>query len=117
MAGSKLSIVARDIGNVTVLTLAGEMLLDDGELVFKSAVQNLLARQRPRIVADLCHVSFIDSAGLGMLGSRRRAAVDAGGDLKLLHVTGRCQRVLSLMKLTSIFDIFEDEETAVRSFS
>jgi anti-sigma B factor antagonist len=116
MAGSKLSIVARDIGDVTVLVLAGEMLLDDGDLAFKAEIHGLIARKRTKIVVDLCHVTFIDSAGMGMLVSRRRTVLDAGGDLKLLHVTGRCARVLGLMKLTSIFEIFEDEDAAVQSF-
>ena len=117
MPGSKLSIVVREIGDVTVFVLAGEILLDDGDLAFKAAVQAQLARGRTKIVVDLCHVSFIDSAGMGMLVSRRRAAVDAGGDLKLLHVTGRCQRVLGMMKLTSVFEMFEDEDAAARSFA
>lgn len=116
MPGSKLSIVARDAGDVTVLVLAGEMLLDDGDLAFKAEIARLLALQRTKIVVDLCHVTFIDSAGMGMLVSRRRAVLEAGGDLKLLHVTGRCARVLGLMKLTAVFEIFEHEDAAVRSF-
>jgi anti-sigma B factor antagonist len=115
-SGSRLSIAAHDSGDVTVLALAGEMLLDDGDVLFRAEVDRQIARQRPKIVVDLCHVSFIDSAGMGMLVSRRRAAVQAGGDLKLLHVTGRCQRVISLMRLTSVFEMFEDEEAAIRSF-
>lgn len=116
MPGSKLSIVARDTGDVTVLVLAGEMLLDDGDLALKAEIQRLLSVQRTKIVVDLCHLSFIDSAGMGMLVSRQRAVREAGGDLKLLHVTGRCARVLGLMKLNSVFEIFEHEEEAVRSF-
>jgi len=116
MPGSKLSIVVRDIGDVALLALAGEILLDDGDLAFKAAVQEQLARGRTKIVVDLCHVSFIDSAGMGMLVSRRRAVLETGGDLKLLHVTGRCQRVLVMMRLTTVFEMFEDEDAAVRSF-
>jgi anti-sigma B factor antagonist len=116
MSGSKLSIVAREIGDVTVLALAGEILLDDGDLLLKAEVHKLLTQRQPRIIVDLCHVSFIDSAGMGMLVSRQRAAREAGGDLRLLHVTGRCARVLGMMKLTSVFEIFEDEDAAVRSF-
>ena len=114
---SKLQILERRIGNVTVLVLSGEMLVDDGDLALRQQVHELLDQGRDKILVDLAAVTHIDSAGVGMMVAKQKTVRDRGGDLKLLHLTSRSQRLLALMKLASVFEAFEDEDAAIGSFA
>ena len=114
---SKLQILERRIGNVTVLVLSGEMLVDDGDLALRQQVHELLDQGRDQILIDLAAVTHIDSAGVGMMVAKQKTVRDRGGDLKLLHLTSRSQRLLALMKLASVFEAFEDEDAAIGSFA
>ena len=116
MPPSKLTIVERNADDVTVLVLTGEILLDDGDLVFRKAIHDLVAKGRVKIVVDLGGVTYIDSSGVGMMAAKLKTVREAGGDMKLLHLTSRGQRLLGMMKLRTAFEIFEDEDQAVRSY-
>ena len=114
---SKLQIVERRIGDVTLLVLSGEMLVDDGDLALRQQIHDLLDQGRDKILIDLAAVTHIDSAGVGMMVAKQKTVRDRGGDLKLLHLTSRSQRLLALMKLASVFEAFEDEDAAIESFA
>ena len=114
---SRLQIVERRIGDVTVLVLSGEMLVDDGDLALRQQIHELLDQDRNKILIDLAAVTHIDSAGVGMMVAKQKTVRDRGGDLKLLHLTSRSQRLLALMKLASVFEAFEDEDAAIESFA
>ena len=117
MTESKLNIAERQAGEVTVLTLVGQMLLDDGDLAFGWHVRDLISRGRVRIVVDLGGVTYIDSSGVGMMAAKLKTVRESGGDMRLLHLTSRSQRLLGMMKLMTAFETFEDEASAVRSFA
>lgn len=114
---SRLQIQERRIGEVTILVLSGEMLVDDGDLALRQRIHELLDRGFNKIVVDLAAVTHIDSAGVGMIVAKQKTVRDRGGDVKLLHLTDRSQRLLSLMKIASVFETFEDEDAAVGSFT
>ena len=114
---SKLHIESRDADDVTVLVLTGEMLLDDGDLAFGGQVDALLERGRIKILADLAGVTYIDSSGVGMMAARLKTVRRRGGDLRLLRLNSHGQRLFSVLKLRSTFEIFEDEAMALRSFA
>ena len=114
---SKLQILERRIGDVTMLVLSGEMLVDDGDLALRQQIHDLLDQGRDKILIDLAAVTHIDSAGVGMMVAKQKTVRDRGGDLKLLHLTSRSQRLLALMKLASVFEAFEDEDAAIESFA
>lgn len=114
---SKIQILERRIGDVTVLVLSGEMLVDDGDLALRQQIHDLLDQERAKILIDLAAVTHIDSAGVGMMVAKQKTVRERGGDVKLLHLTSRSQRLLSLMKLASVFEAFEDEDVAVKSFA
>jgi anti-sigma B factor antagonist len=117
MTESKLSIAEREVGEVTVVTLAGQMLLDDGDLQFRRHIGDLISRGRTKIVLDLGNVTYIDSAGVGMMAAKLKTVRQSGGDIRLLHLTSRSQHLLGMLKLASAFERFDDEATAVRSFT
>jgi anti-sigma B factor antagonist len=114
---SKLQIEERHTGDVTVLALSGEMLVDDGDLALRQRVHELLDQGQVKILVDLAGVTHIDSANVGMLVAKQKTVRERGGDVKLMHLTDRSQRLLALMKLVSVFEVFENEDEAVRSFS
>jgi anti-sigma B factor antagonist len=114
---SKLQIEERAVEDVTVLMLTGEILLDDGDLAFKRQVDALLNGGRVKILVDLDGVSYIDSSGVGMMVAQLKAVQRRGGDIRLLRLNSRGQRLFSLLKLRSTFETFDDEALAVRSFA
>ena len=106
---SKLQIEERAVEDVTVLVLTGEILLDDGDLVFKRYVDGLVASTRTKIL--------LDSSGVGMMVAQLKMVQRNGGDIRLLRLNSRGQRLFSLLKLRSTFETFDDEARAVRSFT
>jgi anti-anti-sigma factor len=116
MADSRLDIQERHEGDVTVLVLTGQITLDDGDLAFRRAVHDLLDRGRTRIVVDIGSVTYIDSAGVGMLAGKLKTVREKGGDLKLARISSKSQRVLGMMKLLLAFETFDEVAPAVKSF-
>ena len=116
MPESKLTIEERHAGDVTVLVLTGQMLLDDGDLAFGRRIRDLIDRGFAKIVLDLGGVTYIDSSGVGMLVAKLKALKEKGGDMKLLHLNRRAESLFGMLKLLIVFDRFEDEAAAVRSF-
>jgi len=116
MTESKLTIEERDAGDVTVLVLTGQMLLDDGDLAFRKRIHDLIDRGRTKVVLDLGGVTYIDSSGVGMLAAKLKTLKENGGDLKLLRLTRRSESLLGMLKLLIVFETFDNEAAAVRSF-
>jgi anti-sigma B factor antagonist len=117
MTDSALSIVERQVDDVVVLTLTGQILLDDGDLAFGRTIRDLLEQGRVKIVVDLGGVTYIDSSGVGMLVGKLQSVRAKGGDIRLLHVTTRGQRLFGMLKILTVFEVFDDEAQAVRSFT
>ncbi len=116
MTESKLTIEERQADEVTVLVLTGRMLLDDGDLAFGKRIGELIDRGRTKILIDLGGVAYIDSSGVGMLAYQLKTVKQHGGDMKLLHLNRRAETLLGMMKLLIVFESFQDEAAAVRSF-
>jgi anti-sigma B factor antagonist len=116
MPDSKLQIVQRDVQGVTVLELSGEMLIDDGDLAFGRRVNDLVAKGNVKILVDLAGVTYIDSSGVGMMAAKLKDVRKHGGDVRLVRLTSHGQRLFSILKLKTTFELFDDETTALRSF-
>ena len=112
----RMRIVERRVGDVTILQLIGRLELEDGDAMLRDAVNALVAAGHVKIVLDLKEVTRLDSAGIGMLVSKLLTARRGGGNLRLLNPTARTSHLMEITKLTTIFEIFDNEEAAVRSF-
>ena len=110
-----LRIDQRDVGDLTILDLRGKLAGEAGE-AFGERIEDLIAVGRTRVILNLHGVSFIDSAALGELLSTRAALREAGGQLKLLHLTDRVWDLMVTTKLEVVFETFRSEEEALRSF-
>jgi anti-sigma B factor antagonist len=117
MADSKLTLEERHTGDVTILVLTGQMLLDDGDLAFGRRIRDLVDRGFAKVVLDLGGVTHIDSSGVGMLVAKLKTLKEKGGDMKLLHLNSRAEILFGMLKLFIVFERFEDEAAAVRSFA
>lgn len=114
---SKLQIAERRLGDITVLALSGEISADDGDIVFGKRLDELIAKGQVKLVVNLAGVTYIDSAGVGMMVAESKMVRQKGGVMKLAHLTARSHHLLAMMKLKVVFDVFEDEDSAVRSFA
>ena len=114
---SKLTIAEHEDGDVTVLTLSGQMLLDDGDLAFRKVIHELVERGRVKVVLEMSGVTYIDSSGIGMIAAKLKTLMDRGGDMKLAGLTTRGQRVFGMARLLMMFETFEAAAEAVRSFA
>jgi anti-sigma B factor antagonist len=113
---ARIHITEERVGDVTILRLVGRLELDEGDIEFRNYVNRLIAEERVKIVLDLKDVIRIDSAGIGMLVSKYLSTRKNGGMMRLLHLTRHSDHLMDITRLTSIFEIFDDEAAALRSF-
>ena len=111
-----MKIVTRLIDGVEVVKISGRIELGEGSAAVREVLRDLLARGRKKIVLDLADVDYIDSAGLGALVSAFTSVRNDGGDLKLVYLTKKVQDLLQMTKLYTVFDIFDNETAAIKSF-
>ena len=107
----------RKVGNVIVLDIEGKILLGEGDVEIKQAVDDLLAQGKKNILLNLAKVPYVDSAGLGEIIRCFTAVRKSGGQLKLLSPNERLTDLLTITKLVNVFDWYSDESTALGSFA
>jgi anti-sigma B factor antagonist len=106
----------RDAGPVTVVDMSGRITLGDGSALLRKTLRELLEQKRIRILLNLADVDYIDSSGIGELVSGYTSVKNRDGELKLLHLTKKVHDLLQITKLYTVFDVYSDEQIAVRSF-
>lgn len=113
---SKLKIDEDQVGDITVLRLRGEIVSDDGDLLFGRRVDDLIKRGLQKVVVNLSDVTYIDSAGVGMMVYESKMLQEKQGMMKLAHLSARSHHLLAMLKLKLVFEIYEDEAAAIDSF-
>jgi anti-sigma B factor antagonist len=111
-----LTIDTREVSHVTILDIHGRIILGPEIGTLRTAVHELVAQGKKKIILNLANVDYIDSSGVGELVASFTTVRNAGGELKLLSLTQKVQDVLHVTKLYTVFDIQDDEFTAVKSF-
>jgi anti-sigma B factor antagonist len=112
-----MDIKEKVVDGVSVLDLSGKIVLGEGDSQVRDRVKDLLADGQRRILLDLGNINYIDSAGLGALISSYTTTKREGGQLKLVNLTKRIQDLLSITKLITVFDTYDDEKEAIASFN
>ncbi|MCX6618623.1 MAG: STAS domain-containing protein [Acidobacteria bacterium] len=107
----------RQVDGVTVVDLSGRITLGEGSTILRDTVRELLGRGQKKILLNLGDVNYIDSSGIGELVSGYTTVTNQGGQLKLLNLTKKVRDLLQITKLITVFDIFDEETAAVRSFT
>jgi anti-sigma B factor antagonist len=111
-----LTINERNAGNVTILDLSGRITIGEGSVQLREAVRRLLEQGNKNLLIDLGGVDYVDSSGLGELVSCYTTTKNQGGQLKLLNLTKKIKDLLSITKLLTVFEVFDDEAEALKSF-
>jgi len=112
-----VKVGTRQVGDVTVADVTGKLTLGEGSSAFRDALRNLIAQGHKKILLNLHAVSYIDSSGIGELVAGYTTVTSGGGKLKLLNLTQRVQSPLQSTKLYTVFEVFDDETTGVKSFT
>ena len=112
-----MNLRTRQVDQVTVLDLSGRIVLGEGSIQIRDAIKDLLAKGQKNILLNLSEVNYIDSSGLGELVSAYTSVRNAGGELKLLGLTKKVHDLLQITKLYTVFDVKDDEASAVSAFS
>ncbi|MBX3280689.1 MAG: STAS domain-containing protein [Acidobacteria bacterium] len=112
-----MTITERKSGDVTVLDVEGKILLGEGDVQLKRKIDELTERKETKLLLNLANVPYMDSGGLGEIVRSYTTVKRAGGELKLLNATKRISDLLTITKLITVFEIFEDEAEAVKSYS
>lgn len=107
----------RQVDGVTVVDLAGRITLGEGSVMLRDTVRELLNRGQKKILLNLGDVTYIDSSGIGELVSGFTTVTNQGGQLKLLNLTKKVHDLLQITKLYTVFEVHNDETSAIRSFS
>ena len=110
-----LTIASRELDGVTVLDLSGRITLGEGSVQLRDAIRDLISKGSKSILLNLGDVNYIDSSGLGELVAFTTAK-NQGASLKLLKLTRKVHDLLQLTKLYTVFDIYDDEASAIASF-
>lgn len=112
-----MTITERKSGDVTILDVEGKILLGEGDVQLKRKIDELVERKETKLLLNLANVPYMDSGGLGEIVRSYTTVKRADGELKLLNATKRISDLLTITKLITVFEIFEEEAEAVKSYA
>ena len=112
-----MKIKTRQVDGITIMDCSGRITLGEGSVQLRDAVRDLLSKGSKQILLNLGDVTYIDSSGIGELVSAFTSVRNSGGELKLLNLTKKVHDLLQITKLYTVFDVKDDEATAISSFT
>jgi anti-sigma B factor antagonist len=112
-----MKIDERSVGSVKVLDITGQIKFTQGDEMLKDKIHSVVHQGNTKVLVNLAGVDYVDSAGLGELVGAFTTVKRAGGTMKLLNVTKRMHDLLAITKLLTVFETFDDEQAAVKSFN
>jgi anti-sigma B factor antagonist len=112
-----LKVSSREVGDVTVVDLSGRIVLGEGSDILRTALSDFVTKGRKKILLNLADISYIDSSGLGALVSGYTSLRGQQGQIKLLKLTKKVHDLLQITKLLTVFEVFDDESAALKSFN
>jgi len=111
-----LEIREREREGILILDLNGRLTVGDEVSKFRDRMSKLIASGRHNIILNMAQVDYVDSTGLGAMVMCYTTLNRDGGKVKLLNLTRRSIELLVMTKLTTIFEVFNDEQNAINSF-
>jgi len=112
-----MKVAIRQVDGVTILDLSGRITLGEGSITLRDSVRDVLDKGSKKILLNLGQISYIDSSGIGELVSAFTSVKNAGGELKLLNLTQKVHDLLQITKLYTVFDVWDNETSAVSAFA
>jgi anti-sigma B factor antagonist len=111
-----MKATARQVNDVIIVDLSGQIKLGEGSSVLRDTVKALLGKGQKNILLNLGEINYIDSSGIGELVSAFTSVRNQGGELKLLHLTKKVHDLLQITKLYTVFHVLDNEADAVAAF-
>lgn len=111
-----IKVSQRDVGGITVVDLSGRITLGEPSARLRDTLRQLLGNGQKKILLNLAEVAYIDSSGLGELVSGFTTVKNQGGQLKLLNLTKKVTDLLQVTKLFTVFEVHDNEQSAIQSF-
>jgi anti-sigma B factor antagonist len=112
-----LKASTRQVDGISVMDLSGRITLGEGSVILRDKIREMLGQGQKKILLNLGDVTYIDSSGIGELVSAYTAVRKEGGELKLLNLTKKVHDLLQITKLYTVFDVKDDEATAIAAYS
>ena len=113
---AELDVNERQAGDVTILDLSGEVRIGDSSVALRNSIRKLADAGKKKVLLNLAGVKYIDSSGIGELIASYATVTRQNGQLKLLNLTDRIQNLLVITKLLTVFDSYDNESEALKSF-
>jgi anti-sigma B factor antagonist len=113
---AELDVKERQAGDVTILDLNGEVRMGGGSVAMRDSIRGLADQGKKNVLLNLAGVKYMDSSGVGELIANYITISRQGGQLKLLNLTDRIQNLLVITKLLTVFDSYDNEAEALKSF-
>jgi anti-sigma B factor antagonist len=111
-----MTITTRTASGVTILDLNGRLILGEETASLRDNLKSLVSTGQKKILLNMEGVSYVDSSGLGALVGGYTSVAALGGQLKLEKLNKKAKDLLQITKLLTVFEVFEDEDVAVKSF-
>jgi anti-sigma B factor antagonist len=111
-----MKIEMRTVGDIRILDCSGKITLGEGTMAVRNTVRDILKDNGKKIILNLADVNYIDSSGIGELVSTYTTVTNNGGQLKLLSLTKKIHELLQITKLLTVFQVFDSEDAAIKSF-
>jgi anti-sigma B factor antagonist len=112
-----MKLTSREEGGVVVLEPKGKIMGGPDATVLHDQLHDFIAQDKKKVVIDLSKVEWMNSTGLGILISGLTTLRNNGGELKLANVTDKIESLLTITKLITVFENYENVEDAVKSFA
>ena len=112
-----MKITTRTIGDVRILDCSGKITLDQGMLSLRHTLHDTLQSGPNKIVLNLAHTKYIDSSGIDELVNTHNSVANGGGQMRLLNLTKKISDPFIITKLLTVFETFNDEQSAIASFN
>jgi anti-sigma B factor antagonist len=112
-----VTLKARQVGDITVIDAVGRITLGDGANSLGASIAQIAAKQNQKVLLNMRGVAYMDSSGVGELVYSFTTVTNHGGNLKLVAVPDKVRNLLKMTNLHTLFEVFDDEAAAVRSFS
>ena len=101
---------------VEIIKLEGKITIGSGDQQLREVIGNAMSAASPKILLDMSGVTTIDSSGIGELVGSYTTVTNRGGKLKLLHLPAKLNELLHVTQLITVFEVYEDEQEAMKSF-
>jgi len=111
-----MKIEKRKNGDVTIFDLKGKILIGEGIDELREAINDSIKANDTKLLLNFDQVPYLDSTGLGEVVRSYTTLKKEGGMVKIVNLTQKVRDLLSVTKLITVFETFEDEDKAVNSF-